>query len=166
MSSESRQDLIAQLFTAIRASQNVTDAFDEAVCRRLGINRTDHRCVDFLEREGPLTAGELAGRLHLSTGAVTTVIDRLEKKGLAHRVRDTSDRRRVLVELTDEARRSAHAFYEPLGRGSATLVERYGDDEIRLMLDFLRAGIAMSEEALRNLLASPEEPGSSRRSAR
>jgi DNA-binding MarR family transcriptional regulator len=85
VSRQSRQELIAQLFEEIRASQNATDVFDDAVCRKLGINRTDHRCIDILERHGPLTAGELAERLHLTTGAVTTVIDRLERKGFARR---------------------------------------------------------------------------------
>jgi hypothetical protein len=40
-------------------SQNATDVFDDAVCCKLGINRTDPRYIDILERHGPLTAGEL-----------------------------------------------------------------------------------------------------------
>ena len=145
--------MIAALFEEIRASQNVSDAFDEAVCRKLGINRTDHRCVDILERSGPLTAGELAERLHLSTGAVTTVVDRLEKKGLARRVRDTADRRRVVVEVTEGAR-DLGAYYEPLARGATALVAPYTDAQLKLMVDFMRGGREMSEEALRDLLAS------------
>jgi DNA-binding MarR family transcriptional regulator len=151
LSRQSRQELIGELFDQIRASQNVSDAFDDAVCRKLGINRTDHRCVDVLERMGPLTAGELAERLHLSTGAVTTVIDRLERKGLAHRARDAADRRRVVVELTEGAR-ALGVYYEPLARGAMGLVEPYSDAQLRLMVEFMRAGNEMTEAALRDLL--------------
>jgi DNA-binding MarR family transcriptional regulator len=154
VSRQSRQELIGELFELIRASQNISDAYDEAVCRKLGINRTDHRCADVLERSGPLTAGELAAHLHLSTGAVTTVIDRLERKGLVRRLRDTADRRRVVVELTEGARELG-AYYEPLARGATNLVEPYSDSQLRVMVEFLRGGNEMSEAALRDLLASP-----------
>ena len=153
MSRQARQELIEQLFEEIRASQNTSDAFDDAVVRELGINRTDHRCLDILERHGPLTAGDLAARLHLSTGAVTTVIDRLERKGFARRVRDTADRRRVLVEYTDEALAKLGPFYEPLARGAAALIEPYSNAQLKLMVEFMRSGREMSESALRDLLA-------------
>ena len=65
----------------------------------LGLNPTDVRCVDLLDQHGTMTAGALAELAGLSTGAVTFLLDRLERAGFVRRVRDLEDRRRVLVEL-------------------------------------------------------------------
>jgi hypothetical protein len=62
----------------------------------------------------------------------------------------------VLVELTDDARRGAAAFYEPLARGATELIEPLSNAQLKLMVDFLRAGRAMNERALRDLLASAD----------
>ena len=110
MSSRKRK-LFWELMLEIRASQNATDRYDQAVADTIGLNRTDMRCVDILDRQGRLTAGQLAEQTGLTSGAVTTVIDRLEASGYARRTRDTTDRRRIYVELTDEARGKAGTFY-------------------------------------------------------
>src|SRR5919109_1824865 len=110
MSSRKRR-LFEELLVEVRASQNATDRFDQAVADALGLNRTDMRCLDILDREGRMTAGRLAEATGLTTGAVTTVLDRLEQAGYARRVRDTDDRRRVYVEVTEETRRRAGSFY-------------------------------------------------------
>ncbi|HET6499498.1 MAG TPA: MarR family transcriptional regulator [Amycolatopsis sp.] len=70
------------------------------IAERLGLSGTDHKALDLASRaEGPLTAGRIARLTGLSTGAVTGVIDRLERAGFVRRVRDTEDRRKVLVEI-------------------------------------------------------------------
>ncbi|MEJ2315446.1 MAG: MarR family transcriptional regulator [Gammaproteobacteria bacterium] len=53
-------------------------------------------------QHGKLSAGELASRVSLSQGTVTDILNRLEKRGLIMRLRDTTDRRRVLVEATQQ----------------------------------------------------------------
>ncbi len=134
----------------MRRSQNRSDAYDydEAVCEAVGINRTDARCLDLLEQEGRVTAGRLAKLAGLTTGAMTTVLDRLERAGYARRVRDADDRRRVLVELTEEARRDLWPYYEPLARLSEQLFARYSDQELALVLDFLQTGASLFERQL------------------
>ena len=79
----SREKLQAldRLIAAIRVSQNASDVMDEAFGALLGINRTDGRCLDIVQRLGQITAGELAHESGLTTGAVTAVIDRLEQAG-------------------------------------------------------------------------------------
>ena len=67
----------------MRAAQAPIDQLDDAACRALGINRTDGRCLDIIDREGPVPAGRLAEASGLTTAAVTAVIDRLEKAGYA-----------------------------------------------------------------------------------
>jgi DNA-binding MarR family transcriptional regulator len=147
----SRWELIGRFSTAIRASQNVSEAFDEHVAGRLGINRTDLRALDILDQRGPLSAGELAAAMHLSSGAVTTLVDRLERAGYARRQRDADDRRRVLIELEAKMRNVGETFYQPLFAGTAKLLDRYSDDEIAAMISFMEEGRDMVEGELRRL---------------
>src|SRR5215213_7567897 len=86
--SEERGALIGELIQANRAYQSAVEKMDEAFCRLLGVNRTDGRCLDVIDQRPGLTAGELAAAVGLSRGAVTTVLDRLENRGLVTRNRD------------------------------------------------------------------------------
>src|SRR5690606_41380764 len=95
-----------------------TVLFHAAVADRLGLGPTDMKCYSILRQEGPLTAGELAERTALTTGAITGVIDRLERANLIRRARDPHDRRRVVLELLHdpERERAIAALYAPTGR--------------------------------------------------
>jgi DNA-binding MarR family transcriptional regulator len=137
-SPDRRSELMHAISLAVRRSQNRSDAYDEAVSDAVGINRTDHRCLDVLDQEGGATAGRLAEVMGLSTGAITAVIDRLERAGFARRVRDEDDRRRVRVELTPKTRETMWPYYEPMLELSRQLYSRYTDQELELLLDFLR----------------------------
>jgi DNA-binding MarR family transcriptional regulator len=143
-SSEKRQ-VFEELLNEVRRSQNATDRYDQAVADAVGLNRTDMRCVDILDREGPATAGQLAEAMGLTTGGMTTVIDRLERAGYARRVRDPSDRRRVLVELAPEALRNSGNFYQAHLEHSERLYRRYTQQELELLLEFVREGRLLNE---------------------
>jgi DNA-binding MarR family transcriptional regulator len=145
MSSQKRRTFEA-LIDEVRRSQLATDRFDQAVADALGLNRTDMRCVDVLEREGPLTAGRLAEVTGLTTGAMTTALDRLERAGFARRRRDDADRRRVLVELTPEALQNAGSFYTEHAALSERLYHRYTEDQLELLLEFVRGGREFNEQ--------------------
>jgi DNA-binding MarR family transcriptional regulator len=150
---ENRKQLVAEVGFEIRAFQTAVDAFDEAVAGRLGINRTDLRCLDLLERHGPMTAGKLAHASGLTTGAVTRLLDRLERMGYAQRVRDSADRRRVLVELTPRARERAAELYGPVAQAGQTGLERYRAEQLTLLRDFFRGARAFHEERTNQLRA-------------
>jgi DNA-binding MarR family transcriptional regulator len=154
MGRETRKELVAEVALEIRAFQTAVDAFDEAVADRLGVNRTDLRCLDLLERHGAMTAGELAQASGLTTGAVTRLLDRVEGMGYARRVRDSADRRRVLVELTPRARERASELYGPMAQAGQTGLERYSVEQLKLLRDFFRGARAFHEERA-NLLRAP-----------
>src|SRR5580700_9490830 len=82
-----------------------TILFHTAVADRMGVSGADAKCRSILLQFGPMTAGELARHLGLTSGAVTGVIDRLERARLARRVADPKDRRRVVVEPVANRRR-------------------------------------------------------------
>src|SRR5215217_510770 len=110
---KSRQALIAATGYALQAYQRSTQAFDDAVGRAIGLNPTDLRCLDWLA-DGPKTDGELSAGTGLSSAATTTLIDRLERKGLVQRVRDSGDRRKVRVEMTPDGAARVGPFYSRL----------------------------------------------------
>jgi DNA-binding MarR family transcriptional regulator len=141
---EERRALIAAVGAAMRGYQRATDALDDAVAERFGINRTDLRHLDLLF-DAPLSAGQLSERSGLSPAAMTTLIDRLERKGYVRRVRDATDRRRVFVELTDQARKAAWEMYGPVTREAQQLLGGYTNEQLTMMHDFLCADKALSE---------------------
>ena len=146
MSNEAREELLQEVSREVAEFQSAADLVDEAASARLGINRTDLRCLGLLFVRGPLTAGQLAQASGLSPGATTTALDRLERAGYARRVRYPSDRRGILVELTPEARRLIDEIYGPIGRAGLARLSSYTDEELVLLRDFLREGRALQVE--------------------
>lgn len=145
MSRQSKDDLIDELSLEVRAAQGAVDQLDDAACRALGINRTDGRCLDVIDREGPVPAGRLAEASGLTTAAVTAVIDRLEKAGYARRTADPDDRRRVLVELTPLARERVDVIWGPFAMFREAL-RRYSVEQLELLRDFHRTGREYNEQ--------------------
>ena len=131
-----RADLIAALTTSMRRTIVETVLLFELLARHIGINATDMQCLNILDFEGPVTAGRLAELTGLTTGAITATIDRLEKSGFVKRVRDSKDRRRVVVQplsLGQEGSEMFHTIYQ-LWLAHCTA---YSDQELALVLDFL-----------------------------
>jgi DNA-binding MarR family transcriptional regulator len=151
MSNRSKIELIWEVMSLLRAMGMTTDRFDQAAAERLGVNRTDFRVLDMLERNGPLPPSRLAELNDLSRPAMTTVIDRLEKARYARRVPDPSDRRRVLVEITPLARRRAMDIYRPIGEVSQQAFGDYTAEELEVIASFLARSIELTEEQLEGL---------------
>src|SRR5262245_53669405 len=138
MSRPAREELSRDVGSALRTYHGAVEAIDEAACAHMGINRTDLRCLDVLGRAGPMTAGQLAEQSKLTNAAITIVVDRLERIGYVRRVRDTGDRRRVMVEATAKAHRRAWTLYGKVADELNDQLERYTDRELALLRDFLR----------------------------
>jgi DNA-binding MarR family transcriptional regulator len=159
VSNESRDDLVGQIGRDITEFQEAANAVDDAASQVFGLNRTDLRCMGLLFTQGPLTAGQLAEATDLSPGAMTTVLDRLERAGLAHRLADPGDRRRVLVDITRDARDQGERLYGPIRDEGVARLRRYSDQELRLIRDFVRAGIELQERHAARIraLAPPQD---------
>jgi DNA-binding MarR family transcriptional regulator len=152
MPPRTKNDLIAALIEEFRATSNQDHAFDSVAAARLGVSDTDLRCLNIIENGGELTAGELAGRAGLTAGAVTGVIDRLERHGYARRVADPSDRRRVRVEVTDAFYRAAQDIWGPLAADwHADLAKRFSADQLELITAFLRSATELGRRHLERL---------------
>jgi DNA-binding MarR family transcriptional regulator len=139
----SRSSIIKAFGDAVRAYQTVNDNFDQAVADHVGVNRTDARCLDLIDQAGGMTAGELARAAGLTTGAVTAVVDRLEAAGLARRVPDPGDRRRVRIEATEKLWEVSQPLIGPMVEESMAILDDYSDEELERFTEFLRRAIEL-----------------------
>jgi DNA-binding MarR family transcriptional regulator len=152
MPPRSKNALIDQLIQEFRATANQDDAFDAVAAAQLGVSDTDMRCLNIIENSRGITAGELATGSGLTAGAVTGVIDRLERHGFARRVPDPADRRRVRVEVTPAFYRAAERIWGPVAADwQTTLAERFGSDELELIIAFLRSAAELGHRHLERL---------------
>ncbi len=133
-----KSEQIGELIREFRASGNLDDAFDNLAAQRLGVSETDLHCLNIIENAGGVTAGELAAESGLTTGAVTGVIDRLEKRGFAQRVPDPSDRRRVKVEVTKTFYGRAERIWGPVAADWASALERFSGEQLESFDRILR----------------------------
>src|SRR6201991_5352412 len=100
---KARAALMLELEHAVRKSSALGVIFGQTVANAVGISSSDLECLDFLNIEGRVTAGRLAELTGLTTGAITGLLDRMEKAGLVRRERDEEDRRKVYIAIVPEA---------------------------------------------------------------
>ncbi|MGW1803865.1 MarR family winged helix-turn-helix transcriptional regulator [Streptomyces sp. NPDC002078] len=132
-----RSETLAQLMEVGRVHSGVTVMFHSAVAAKQGLNATEEKTLDLLQRHGPLTAKDLAELTGLAPASVTGLIDRLESKGFVHRVKHPTDKRRVLVELNQEKIAELAGFFEDWARDVVEACEEFSTDELRTVVRFL-----------------------------
>jgi DNA-binding MarR family transcriptional regulator len=153
----SRKQRIWEGIDLLRRNQVLTQMLDEAAAAYLGINPIDGRAVDVIDQHGRITAGELARELRLSTGAVTALVDRLERAGYARRVRDQDDRRRVLIEVTPVVRElSAQIYGAP--EDALAFAEAFSDEELDVLHRYQLLSKQWLEERLERIEQLPPLP--------
>lgn len=132
-----RKTTVDAVVRALRQVNLQGSIFGQSVAIRLGLSESDIEALEMLIDAGAETAGRLADRMGLSTGAVTRLIDRLEQAGYVRRVADPADRRRVVVEVVPERLADVKPLLERVGRASESEISRYTDAQLELIGDFL-----------------------------
>jgi len=145
---EGRAKLIEALSLAVRKVIVETVLLFDTLARQMGVNATDMQCLNILNYEGAVTAGRLAELTGLTTGAITTAIDRLEKAGYVQRVRDPLDRRRVVVQPLPQEESGVFGAIDQAWR---ELCSRYSDQELALIFAFLDDMYQMNRDAVAQL---------------
>lgn len=138
--SKARAALLEELEHAMRRSSGQGVIFGQTVAGQIGMSSSDLECMDFLNIEGRVTAGRLAEMTGLTTGAITGVIDRLEKAGFVKRERDATDRRKVFIVIVPENVARIGQLYEPMKQAMLKAWSDYSDEELRLLLQFANRG--------------------------
>ena len=148
-----------ELENALRRGSAQGAIFGQTVANTVGISGSDLECLDFLNLEGRVTAGRLAEVTGLTTGAITGVVDRLEKAGMVRRERDPDDRRKVFIATVPENVARVGRFYENMQKGMVKLWETYSDAELRLLVGFATRGYETLLAATEELKSMVETPG-------
>ncbi|MEP7288745.1 MAG: MarR family transcriptional regulator [Chloroflexota bacterium] len=157
-SSESREKLIANFLREIRESHSLGAFFFRAAAAHLGMNATDLQVIDILEITGPSTAGQLAELTGLTTGAITGMIDRLEKSGFVRRENDPNDGRRVLVRLSpsETTMHDIGPLFDSIGYKWDEISSKYDDQQLAFLIDFLKSSNRASTEEIARLRNAPK----------
>ena len=129
-----RQTVVADLGAALQRYQRSVQAFDDTAARRLGIGPADLRCLDWLA-DGPKTAGQLSEATGLRPAATTAMVDRLTAKGFVERIASATDRRQVLVQMTQTGYERTWAIYGPLAEDGPRLLARFSVADLERMLE-------------------------------
>ncbi|HET8669504.1 MAG TPA: MarR family transcriptional regulator [Candidatus Saccharimonadales bacterium] len=137
---------IDRLMSLAQLWSNETAVFHEAAAERLGLNITDTKTLSILLQETKLSAGKLAERLGLTTGAVTSVIDRLEKRGFVRRIPHPIDRRKVLVQLQPANMQEAFKVYESIGRATRELYEGMSLEQLDFLAEYYQKATELAQE--------------------
>ena len=135
-SQEGKQALAGRLMLALRRSSAAGVLHGQTIARRVGVNSTDLECLDLILMGGPSTAGEIARHTGLTSGAVTGLIDRLERLGLVERAADPADRRKVQVRVREDRIGPIAALYSPLEKTMQALLASYSKEELKVLIDF------------------------------
>ena len=145
------EDLIAQVTREMRLMSSFDALLAQAIADRIGMHSTDIETLDLLSVLGPMTAGRLAELTGLSTGATTRLVDRLVRAGYVERRSDPGDRRRVIVEPVPPNLDGVNELYMPLTARLTDLWKSFGQDELRVILKFVRGSNAAVSEVNANL---------------
>lgn len=108
-----------------------------SIAQKVGMGVNEFRCAEFLVRMGPMTAGKLAELTGLTTGAITGILDRLEKAGWAKRVPDPNDRRRIFIHPVPRDSNTVDGLYDDYMSALMDLLNKYSDSELALVSEFI-----------------------------
>jgi DNA-binding MarR family transcriptional regulator len=124
----------------------------ETIARKAGLSGTDHKYLGFLIQKGQMTAGELSKLTGLTTGAVTGLIDRFEKKKLVKRQFAEDDRRKVIIEPNTK---NIMALFVPLYKEfrnkSEKLTASFSSKEIKIIETYFLKAIEIMDETTSKL---------------
>lgn len=140
-----------RLTTALRIASAQSLLISQAVAAKVGLNTTDLECLDIIQTGQLISAGEIAKKTGLTTGAVTTLIDRLEKAGYVKRQADPNDRRRVLIAIRPERLQPLADVYAPLQAAMEALYRDYPEADLLTIADFTERAAAISSDFVRSL---------------
>ena len=149
--SRDRLELFSALTDALGQASARAVMVSETVAAAVGLNATDLECLDILQKRRLASAGDIAQLTGLTTGAVTALLDRLEKAGFVQRQADPSDRRRVLAAPRPERMAQLFEMYAPLRKAMETLYDDYSDAQLRTFVEFLEKSLSISAEFVRAL---------------
>lgn len=151
-----RVALVAELQVLGEVASTETALFHQAAAASYGLGITDMKTISALMREGPMTAGQLAKRLSLTTGAITNVIDRLERQDFVRRASDPHDRRKVIVTVNQPKLATGGEAYRSMGAVFEQLFATYSTEQLAFLVRFYQASIELTRREIAKLAGQGE----------
>lgn len=140
-----------RLMHAMQVMTGQSVLVSEAIARRHGLNPADLEALGIIHARPQTTAGDLAAATGLTTGAVTAMIDRLEKAAFLRRDTDSKDRRKVLLRLRPASARAIAKDYSGLDTEMRRLIGQHSAKDIQIISRFLMAAIDVATTQLASL---------------
>jgi DNA-binding MarR family transcriptional regulator len=136
-----------QLFQLFREFSTQTVMFHHALAEQLGLGPADHKYLYIILSSGGITAKQLAECTGLTSGSITSLIDRLEKAGFVERKRQSRDRRVItIVPKQDKAQQMIDPLFESLQKSVEQLCSQYNEEELYFLTHFFKDGIEIMQE--------------------
>jgi DNA-binding MarR family transcriptional regulator len=155
-----RHELLRRMWELGREMSTQTVFLHQAIAQSAGLNATDTKCIDLILRHENerVTAGWLSQQSGLTTGAITHILDRLEKRRYIRRVRDTQDRRRVFIVVNHASLKPLEPKYEAIGNAYMAMLGQFSDAELQLICNYLEKTSEVSRHELSRFTGKkPEE---------
>lgn len=149
-----RGEVLARLHAAGRKLSNVAVMFHSALAAHVGLGAVEEKALDLLQRDGPLSPGELARRTGLAPASVTGLLDRLQCRGFVTRVRDPHDGRRLLVQVESGRLREIAVLFDDLTRRLDEFYANFSVTELIQATEFL-TGVAAVQQVATESLSEP-----------
>ena len=162
----SRAELVGDAFAAILRLGTEVDGLDQRAANRFGISRTDLHVIDRLRSDGPQTPSQLARSVGLTSGGLSIALERLERIGYIQRSQHPSDRRSVLVQVTEAIVPLEAEVFAPLIQQMKSLLETYGDRDLTTIRNFVDQAAAVISQSGPGGSPRPDHPSGPRRPAR
>lgn len=148
-----QDDRILQQFrTASRQYSDASIFMHEAIARKAGLKGSDHKYLGIILQHKELTAGDLSKLTGLTTGAVTGLIDRLEKKKLLKRMFTKDDRRKVIIVPNEEnTMKLLQPLFLELQQKTSELLATFSLSEIQVIMRYFEEATAVMKQTTNNL---------------
>jgi DNA-binding MarR family transcriptional regulator len=152
MSKKPSDSIVDKFKTASRQYSDASIFMHEAIARKAGLSGTDHKYLGLILQHKELTAGDISKLTGLTTGAVTGLIDRLEKKKLLKRQFTKDDRRKVIIiPNAENSMKLLQPIFSELQQKTADLIASFSEEEIQIIERYFTEATAIMNETTNNL---------------
>ncbi|HKX72630.1 MAG TPA: MarR family transcriptional regulator [Candidatus Saccharimonadales bacterium] len=146
-----RRELLTLMYKLGEVSSTETALFHQVAASKVGLGVTEMKTLSVLLQEGPASAGQIAARLNLTSGAVTGIIDRLVRKEFVSRRPDPKDRRKIIVVLNRQKLQLQNTAYHSMGAAFTELLEKYSTEELEFLVRYYQATIELTKQEIAKL---------------
>jgi DNA-binding MarR family transcriptional regulator len=131
------EQLVQSLTHELSDLGSAIDLIGHTIAGPLGVQQADLMCLNLLAREGPMSPGQVASTLGLTTATVSAMATRLEAGGLAFRREDPADRRQVLMQASPSGSQHTRSIFADYHRAAAELAASLDEQDLRRLIDVL-----------------------------